>query len=112
VFSNGVEHYILNGKSQDFFPQIGHKTIRFCKNAFNKFYFVSSQEYDRDCDIQCSDDIRFNASIFRSFEPGQMKVFDMHLTGTEEDGGEMMILMNQGDYLYLDMINLELCIDD
>jgi hypothetical protein len=41
-----------------------------------------------------------------------MKVFDMHLTGTEEDGGEMMILMNQGDYLYLDMINLELCIDD
>lgn len=70
VFSNGVEHYILKGKSQDFFPQIGDKTIRHCINHNNEFYFVNSQEYDRDCDIQNSANIKFNASIVRSLEPG------------------------------------------
>ena len=32
VFSNQIEHYILKGQSQDFFPQIGEKTIRHCLN--------------------------------------------------------------------------------
>ena len=51
MFSNQDEHYILKGKSQDFFPQLGMKTIRHCTNYKKKFYFVVSQEYDRDCDI-------------------------------------------------------------
>ena len=42
VFSNGVEHYILKGKSQDFFPQIGDKTVRYCYYHGNDFYFVNS----------------------------------------------------------------------
>ena len=55
VFSNGIEHYILKGESQDFFPQIGHKTIRKCIVHENIFYFVSSNElYDRDLIVQCS----------------------------------------------------------
>jgi len=80
MFSNHDEHYILKGKSQDFFPQLGEKTIRHCTNYKKVFYFVVSQEYDRDCDIQCSDSPAFNASIVRSLEPGQLRVFDMHIT--------------------------------
>lgn len=114
VFSNGVEHYILKGKSQDFFPQIGDKTIRHCINHNNEFYFVNSQEYDRDCDIQNSANIKFNASIVRSLEPGQIKVFDTEIQhgipGSKK--GHMRIIMNQGDYLFLDTINIDDCMDD
>ena len=80
MFSNQDEHYILKGTSQDFFPQLGNKTIRYCTNYKKTFYFVVSQEYDRDCDIQCSDSKTFNASIVRSFEPGQLRVFDAHIS--------------------------------
>ena len=70
VFSNQEEHFILKGKSQDFFPQIGLKTIRNCLYFNKKFYFVNSEEYDRDCEILCSDSIGFNTAINRFLEPG------------------------------------------
>ena len=42
VFSNGIEHYILKGKSQDFFPHIGEKTIHGCLYHDGTFHFINS----------------------------------------------------------------------
>lgn len=70
VFSNGIDHFILNGTSQDFFPQIRDKTVRLVLNYNQEFYFITSKEYDRDVDILNSEYPKFNGSIKRSLEPG------------------------------------------
>ena len=57
MFSNGEEHYILKDRSQDFFPQIRDKTVRFMINHDDSFYFTTSKEYDRDVDILNSNDV-------------------------------------------------------
>ena len=44
VFSNGLEHYHLKGRNQDFFPHIGEKTIRNCINHDGQFFFISSND--------------------------------------------------------------------
>jgi len=45
-------------------------------NYDEEFYFITSKDYDRDVDILNSEYPKFNASIVRSLEPGQIKVFD------------------------------------
>ena len=111
VFSNGIEHYILKDRSQDFFPQIKDKIVRYMFDYDDSFYFTTSKEYDRDVDILNSSDVNFNAQIKRALEPGQIKVFDsvIQTDGVNSDKGHMKILMNQGDYFYQDTINIDLC---
>ena len=103
VFSNGIDHFILNGTSQDFFPQIRDKTVRFVLNHEDEFFFITSKEYDRDVDILNSKYQKFNASIVRSLEPGQIKVFDAQIRNNNGSSldldldkveGELRILMN------------------
>jgi hypothetical protein len=70
IFSNGVENYLLKGRSQEFFPDIKDKFLRFVIDSGSSFYLVTSKDYDRDIDILSSHDRDFNASIVRSIEPG------------------------------------------
>jgi hypothetical protein len=79
MFSSGDEHYILDGRSQDSFPQIKNKIVRNVINYDNTFYFASCKDYDRDIDILNSKDETFNASIKRSIEPGLITVFDKEI---------------------------------
>lgn len=85
--------------------------MRFVINHNNSFYFTTSKEYDRDIDILNSADINFNASIERSLEPGQIKVFDADIQTchVRSNEGHLRVLMNQGEFLYLDTIEIDLC---
>jgi hypothetical protein len=107
VFSNGKEHYILKGRNQDFFHHIGEKTIRKCIGHDNIFYFINSNEhYDRDIVIQSSENKYFKAKINRSLEPDQIVVFDTQIYHKDEESCVLKILMYQGDYLFLDTIQI------
>ena len=88
--------------------------MRFALNHNNSFYFTTSKEYDRDIDILNSANINFNASITRSLEPNQIKVFDAEILTDkiESQNGHLRVVMNQGDYLYLDTIEIDLCFED
>ena len=65
-------------------------------NYNNSFYFTTSKEYDRDIDILNSANINFNASIVRSLEPGQLKVFDADILteGINSKNGHLRVVMN------------------
>jgi hypothetical protein len=76
IFSNGIEHYMLNYKSQDNFPWIKDKFIRSSQDFEGEFYLITSKDYDRDIDIIGSKNRNFNASFDRHSEPGLFNVFD------------------------------------
>jgi hypothetical protein len=61
---------LLTGRTQEFFPDIKDKFLRFVIDSGQGFYLVTSKDYDRDIDILSSTDKDFNASIVRSIEPG------------------------------------------
>ena len=56
IFSNGIEHYMLNGEGQDNFPWIKDKKLRNVINHGTEFFLVTSKDYDRDVDILHSKD--------------------------------------------------------
>ena len=70
IFSNGVENYLLKGRSQEYFQAIKDKFLRHVIDNGKSFYLVTSKDYDRDIDILSSNEREFNASIIRSIEPG------------------------------------------
>ena len=111
LLSNGEEHYMHNGKSQENFPWIKDKFLRNTKSSGDSFYMVTSKDYDRDIDILNSADMDFNASISRKIEPGIFRVYDSVLIppskeGDPDDKGQMKILSKLGDYIYLDTIDI------
>jgi hypothetical protein len=109
VFSNGKEHYMLNGTSQDNFPWIKDKFLRYVLNHDGRFYLACSKDYDRDIDILDSENQNFNASLDYKIEPGLMEVFDAVVDTNAKDKakGMMKILTKIGDFLYLDYIDIE-----
>ena len=110
IFSNGTEHYMLNGVSQDNFSWIKDKFIRNVINHQGSFYLCTSKDYDRDIDILHSEIENFNASFVRSIEPGLLNVYDTIVfnDGTSEQG-YLKTLMKIGDYLYLDTLDIGKC---
>ena len=56
IFSNGKEHYMLHNESQDNFPWIKDKFVRFIINVEGAFLLVCTKDYDRDIDILHSED--------------------------------------------------------
>jgi hypothetical protein len=65
IFSNGIEHYIMNESSQDNFPWIKDKFVRNVINYEGGFFLVTSKDYDRDIDILYTDNEDFNVSYLR-----------------------------------------------
>ena len=117
IFSNGMEHFLLNGQSQDNFTWIKDKFLRRVINNGHSFYLVTSKDYDRDIDILHSEDHKFNATFDRQIEPNQLSVYDSIITNDEGDkhlgkSGIMKTLMKIGDFLYMDQIDLSIQFDE
>ena len=116
IFSNGKEHYMLNGDNQDNFPWIKDKFLRNVINYDGSFYLACSKDYDRDIDILMSDNHKFNASFKRCIEPGLLAVYDSLVVHEKQENGEvrsiMKVLMKVGDYLYLDQLDIDLCLSN
>ena len=112
IFSNGKENYLLKGRGQEYFAAIKDKFLRYVVSHNNQFYLVTSKDYDRDIDILSSSNRDFNASILRSIEPGILKVFDSIIdTNVESPQGQLKTLVQLGDYLYIDTIDIAKCFD-
>jgi hypothetical protein len=112
IFSNGFEHYILNGNGQDNFPWIKDKFLRNVVNHGEDFYLVTSKDYDRDVDILHSKDKSFNASLKRSIEPNSIIVYDsktVQIKGEEDNlqTGFLKTIMKIGEFLYVDVIDIK-----
>jgi hypothetical protein len=105
IFSNGKEHYMLNGKGQDNFPWIKDKFLRNVVNHGDEFFLVCSKNYDRDVDILHSKNQDFNASLKRSIEPGSLTVYDSMITNdvtNDPKKGILKTIMKIGEFLYID----------
>ena len=105
IFSNGTEHYLLNDHKQMSYPYIKDKFVKNVLGYNNNFYLVACKDYDRDIDILCTEDNKFNASIKRNIEPGNISVYDMI-----KDNNLLKTLIRIGEHLYIDTIDLTKCI--
>ena len=103
IFSNGREHYTLNGRNQENFPHIKDKYLRDVVSQEDNFFLVTSKDYDRDIDVLSSNDLDFNISVKRSIEPGILSVYD---TNIDTKLGHLKILSRIGDILYIDTMDI------
>jgi hypothetical protein len=110
IFSNGIEHYIHDGGSQANFPWIKDKFIRAAIPEDRGFYLACSKDYDRDIDVLHSKRQSFHASVVKFLEPGLFKVFDMQILKPSKESKKkaLQILCCVGDYLWLEVIDLEM----
>ena len=113
IFSNGIEHYIHDGRSQANFPWIKDKFLRAAvTDPVNEksFYIACSKDYDRDIDILHSTNQDFNSSVKKFLEPGLFKVYDMKITG-DKDKQMINILCRVGDYMNFEIIDVQKAIE-
>ena len=74
---------------------------------------MTSKDYDRDIDIFNSEEKDFNASIKRFSEPGILKIFDSFIDQNKlSERGHIKVLMQLGETLHLDTIDIDLCYNE
>ena len=111
MFSNGIEHYLLNGNGQNNFPYMKDKFLRNVINQGDDFYLVTSKDYDRDIDILHSSCKNFNPSLKREIEPNGINVYDSIITDVDSNNdktGLIKIIMKVGEFIYIDTVDIQL----
>jgi hypothetical protein len=111
MFSNGIEHYLLNGNGQNNFPYMKDKFLRNVINQGDDFYLVTSKDYDRDIDILHSSCKTFNPSLKREIEPNGINVYDSIITDVDSNNdktGLIKIIMKVGEFIYIDTVDIQL----
>ena len=56
IFTNGHEHYLLQGEVQSSYPSLMKKKLRQAISEQDNFYLMACKDYDRDISILSTED--------------------------------------------------------